>query len=409
MAKRPWLIVSTVVALILVAAGLGLHAWWREIAYVPPLPERVVTLPSPNGRDDFLAAIQLLPANAPDPRNLVQPPTDQRLRWAAAVARPAIRRLRVGLERQYLTPPLPIHEISTESQRLRQLARLLAATSELERREGQVGPALASAFDVVRMGLTVPRGGMLSQMLDGAVIERSGLRQLDRITPEITDPQAALAASRKLLALDAAALPFSHTLEGERDATLVYLTELLQGKHPGDVMSGGPMYSTPLALPFFWKVASIPRRRMLASYRASMDQWGSWSDRPYPSRGPTPAPPVGAGEGIIMDYTGFARMSVDLKAMRRIVAVRLACRAYHLRNRRPPSTLTALVPQYLAAVPEDPYTASRLAYRVRNGSALVYSLGPDGKDDGGKDAAKHPYDRGAGDVARVPPEKDGWP
>jgi hypothetical protein len=48
-----------------------------------------------------------------------------------------------------------------------------------------------------------------------------------------------------------------------------------------------------------------------------------------------------------------------------------------------PSALTDLVPQYLAAVPEDPITGQPLRYRATAEAYMVYSVGPDGTDDGG--------------------------
>jgi hypothetical protein len=49
-----------------------------------------------------------------------------------------------------------------------------------------------------------------------------------------------------------------------------------------------------------------------------------------------------------------------------------------------PDTLDALVPQYLAAVPKDPMDGKSLRYLRRPDGVIVYWLGHDGTDDGGK-------------------------
>ncbi len=49
-----------------------------------------------------------------------------------------------------------------------------------------------------------------------------------------------------------------------------------------------------------------------------------------------------------------------------------------------PGSLTELVPQYLAAVPEDPWDAQPLKYRIRPPVYVIYSVGEDEVDDGGK-------------------------
>jgi hypothetical protein len=49
-----------------------------------------------------------------------------------------------------------------------------------------------------------------------------------------------------------------------------------------------------------------------------------------------------------------------------------------------PPSLDALVPQFLAAVPEDPMDGKALKFRPRPKGFVVYSIGEDGTDDGGK-------------------------
>jgi hypothetical protein len=48
-----------------------------------------------------------------------------------------------------------------------------------------------------------------------------------------------------------------------------------------------------------------------------------------------------------------------------------------------PATLDALTPDYLKPVPTDPYDGQPLRYKRLPDGAVVYSVGPDKKDDGG--------------------------
>lgn len=50
-----------------------------------------------------------------------------------------------------------------------------------------------------------------------------------------------------------------------------------------------------------------------------------------------------------------------------------------------PDTLDALVPSYLAALPQDPFTLKPFIYRRDGDGYVLYSVGMDFKDDGGKD------------------------
>ena len=51
-----------------------------------------------------------------------------------------------------------------------------------------------------------------------------------------------------------------------------------------------------------------------------------------------------------------------------------------------PGSLEVLVPEYLPAMPEDPLDGKPLRYRIRTPGYVVYSVGEDGLDDGGREA-----------------------
>lgn len=77
-------------------------------------------------------------------------------------------------------------------------------------------------------------------------------------------------------------------------------------------------------------------------------------------------------------------------AARRMAAVAIALRLYELDHGRRPETLDALVPDYLAAIPVDPFAdpPAPLRYAPANNPPVIYSVNSDGKDDGGKFALK---------------------
>ena len=62
----------------------------------------------------------------------------------------------------------------------------------------------------------------------------------------------------------------------------------------------------------------------------------------------------------------------------------LACKLYKNKTGRYPENLEALRPEYLFEIPIDPFTGKPLVYKIENGELLIYSLGSNGKDDGGR-------------------------
>ena len=70
-------------------------------------------------------------------------------------------------------------------------------------------------------------------------------------------------------------------------------------------------------------------------------------------------------------------------AWSRTACAALAAERFRLARGRWPETLDELVPAYLDAVPEDPFDGKPLRYRRRPDGFTVYSIGENGRDDGG--------------------------
>ncbi len=89
--------------------------------------------------------------------------------------------------------------------------------------------------------------------------------------------------------------------------------------------------------------------------------------------------------GIVLpNYIRAGSMCIRNETQRRLTVTALALARFHLRAGTFPTELAALVPQFLSAVPLDPMSAKPLRYRLNgDGSFTLYSVGEDGRDDGG--------------------------
>ncbi len=75
---------------------------------------------------------------------------------------------------------------------------------------------------------------------------------------------------------------------------------------------------------------------------------------------------------------------VSAEAARQLTVTAIALKRHQLRHGNCPPNLAALVPDLLPAVPKDPVDGQPLRYRRNDdGTFLLYSVGSDGKDDGG--------------------------
>jgi hypothetical protein len=79
-------------------------------------------------------------------------------------------------------------------------------------------------------------------------------------------------------------------------------------------------------------------------------------------------------------------MEVQSLACLRCGQVALVIERYRRTGKDYPEALRDLVPEYLEKVPKDPYTGRALHYRRLDRGFVVYSVGEDGVDDGGREA-----------------------
>ena len=71
-------------------------------------------------------------------------------------------------------------------------------------------------------------------------------------------------------------------------------------------------------------------------------------------------------------------------AAMRMLITEFAIRLFRTDHQRLPATLDELVPDYLTAVPLDPFNGKALRYKVSETGFDVYSVGLDGIDDDGQ-------------------------
>ena len=85
-------------------------------------------------------------------------------------------------------------------------------------------------------------------------------------------------------------------------------------------------------------------------------------------------------------YTGRDRC----EQVQRNIQVAFALAAYRSDNGHYPAKLEDLAPKYLPSIPADLFSGKPLIYRPTENGYLLYSVGPNEKDDGGRTADDAP-------------------
>jgi hypothetical protein len=308
--------------------------------------------------------------------------------------------------------PLP------ETQAARAAARLLAADAAIRAHGGDLDGALDSCRAILGVGRSIgDEPTLISQLVRvaiGEVAMKSACRTLGQGEPS----DAALARLQALI-LDELAQPLLlHGLKGER----AIMTELIRRVGAGElpiaaISSGAPpfdpdgprdviapwgklMFDNQRAVALGWLNEAVAiARRPAASWPPLWEAWDADVDRVKRSwHGPLTATlallltPVMSASG-----TAHSRYQSGLGA----TAILLAAERHRRKVGDWPASIASIGPGLLPSPPVDPYSGQAFRMERRDGQILVYSIGPDHKDEHGAFDRKQWMKGGPDDVGAV--------
>lgn len=285
-------------------------------------------LPNPNGYPILLKAGQSV-IKHPDG---ISPSDQEGLRDWVATNSQALRLLRVGLSHPCAVDTEALLANFANSYKdliaLKSLALALADEGHLAEMENRPADAARSYLDAIRLGNGMSHGGFMINRLVGIACESIGGARFAKLLPKLDCAQ-----NRSLIA------------ELEKiDQTTVSWDEVILNENRFARSSIGNSANPLKMIQELWQ-ARAGRRESAQRH--------------------------------------------DLAAAHlRLLMVELALRAYRCDQGQSPSSLISLVPKYLHSMPKDPFSGQDIAFRASGTNWVLYSLGPDGVDDGGKPVGK---------------------
>jgi len=210
----------------------------------------------------------------------------------------------------------------------KQIAQLLAAEGRLAELEGRPEDAARSYLAAMRLGNEISRGGFVINRLVGIACSAIGSVPLAKLAPQLGCEQLRPIIA-ELHRLDQTSVIWNEVRRAEN----IFMRHELR-KLPNPISW----------IPMWWQA----RKSIQAAQ--------------------------------IKHRQALSRM--------RLLETELALRCYRAERAAPPAQLTQLVPQYLQRVPQDAFNGQPLVYRTQGTNWLLYSLGPDGVDDGGSPAGR---------------------
>lgn len=294
---------------------------------------------------------------------------------------------------------------------IRHETRLLALAARREAAEGKHAEAIADVVRIGRIGRQVGSEPILISHLVGNATDGKALSVLTEILPRLGPGDAALLDAPALRDLVASPPSPARCLVGEEAFGLALFADFADGREglhelgklssdPNSAMlpqeGAGRLLAEPLSA--VWRVFLLPSdiagyRRRFRRYRqlaaGTEDGSPNWPDMKRAIDDVEDKLSGSAREGIVSRLITPALGSVfqsQARAMatHRAAEVLLAATRERLATGTLPDSLDALVPGRLPVVPADPFsTKAPLRMRVDGDETVVWSIGPDGEDDGG--------------------------
>ena len=366
--------------LVVLLLGVG---WWNIANNLPEINIPSPKMPSPNAFDFFVKASKQIENEnqvglALDGKSTVA--TDESRKTQAELLADnaeALKTLREGLPLAYMPPPVrSIGARFTYFAGFRSLARLLMLESQVKATHKDWNGAVNSKMDALQLGVETAHGSPIIGSLVGIACQAIGRRDVWKDFDHLNAAQAKTATQRlqKILALQT---PWAETLQEEKWMGQASLRDVLNGKAVEGMSSS-----------FMMKVAGIFYRkgRIMDNYTLYMDQTIVNGKLPYAAHPPLPHmpnDPISQVMFLVFEQAHFK--AIETETQNALLLTALALHAYRLEKGHYPHTLQELVPTYLQKIPNDPFALKGpLQYKLQGKTYLLYSVGPDGKDDGGK-------------------------
>jgi hypothetical protein len=308
-----------------------------------------------------------------------------------------------------------------EMHAMRTEARLLALAARRAASEGRPAEAVADAVRLGSLGRQAGSEPILVSSLVGLAIDGEALSVVADVLPRLGPGDAALLDAPGLRDLVGAMPSIVRAINGEEAFGLAMFADFADGRE--DIHAFGRLSSDaaptfgedhPLAfladpLMAIYRVFFLPAdlagyrdrfRKLRSTAARSVDQRQGWPEMKRdidaidtdPRRGPD-----GALARLIVPATeAVFRAQSHAVARHRAAEVLLAATRERLATGKLPAAIDSLVPARLPSVPRDPFTSdSPMRAAFEAGEFSVWSVGPNGTDDGGPVAAGNaPPERG---------------
>lgn len=396
-------LIGAAVIVVIIFGAVAL--WFASVSSLPAVKIPTPVMPSPNAYDYYEAAgkavkdgelLRYASDDRPRPKGSYYPGNHDRIYSLAekeALLKKnsaALKTHRQGLTCRYMSPPIRTFDAAGGDLRyLYDLTYLLLLDGQVKAKLDDWNGAVGSWLDAMHLGTEFQRGSPMEGKLYGNRLQAMGRKNVWEAVDHLTANEAKSAA-RRLEQMISSRVTYAEALTEEKWATTASLINLCEksGYHgfapyfqhtiPSTNSVQGKIAYTYLAVQ--------NRKKVIRAYMERMDKGIANARQPYAAKLPDPPIPHDPINGNLLHSFSINRFEDEVNnAQNALLMLTLALRAYNLEHGQYPMSLSELVPAYISMVPDDPFAMKGpIYYKLAGNGYVLYSLGPDCKDDGGK-------------------------
>jgi hypothetical protein len=370
--KAPYIAAVFGGLVILLAAGFGIWLAVTDAAVRVKAPTRPI--PNPNAYDYYIdAGDKIVVIN--DIYNALEKPKSSTLiqkRTIIKTNEPALQALREGFKYDCMSPidsSMTLIRSGTYT-KLRRLANLTSLDCKVYNESGEHWKAIQSCLDGIQLGGDTIKGSeitgfLISQAIQAIAIHEATPDLIDNLN--VSEAQSAITRLDKILSRYA---PFSEILENEKFSDIQKMTSSTYYATPGARVGTG---------------SKLFMRIILPGHIADWDKAIADTAIPYAQYSKLPTQSGGIIFRMVEPVISKARLRYEYTlCTNQMLLLQLALRSYKATTGAYPSTLSDLAPKYLAKLPTDRFTPTgTYKYKQTAKGYILYSIGPDGKDNAG--------------------------
>jgi len=407
----------TAVILFVVMIG-GIGYWFYSININPVVSIPTPAMPEPNALNAYLNAYSLIVPSIYTPAGSHPSLTVDRIgecihagkigpvpRWGAGAApprmsdmqallaknAPVIAKVQQGFACEYMnTPARSFSQLPPYYAKMRGLTRVLVADGDVKCASGDWDDGADRYLDIMRVGSDIPRGGPMIAMLIGVAIQSIGRWELWPALDHVSGAGARISAQR-LEAMATRQVSYAEVLQEEKYLTQAALMEMFNTPNWRSAKTlesllglEGKGTRVSRAVNTIW-MQTVNKRAVMRNYSKNIDALIAVAKKPYPAMLKTLPLPKDPFCRMLLPVSDKAWLKYAINQTQNdILMLCFALRAYKADHGKYPADLKKLTPAYLKEIPADIFTAGNpLGYKVTGKTYTLYSIGPDGKDDGG--------------------------